>query len=66
MSGQISEKVSKVQQGFSVTMFDSGFLFEITGLSVSNPEEWHLVRIAVPNQDALIALIAEATSLPRA
>lgn len=62
---QISQKVTKVQPGFSVTIFDSGFLFEITGLNINNPEEWHLCKFAVPDVDALNALISEAISMPK-
>ena len=62
----ISDKVSKVQSGFNVTIFDSGFLFEITGLNTNNPEEWHLCKFAVPDVDALNVLIAEAISMPKA
>lgn len=62
--GQISTKLSKVQGVCHVYNFDVGYVFEVSGVSVSDPEEWTTFKVAVVSDEELLALIQESRTLP--
>ena len=59
---KISDKLSTVNDSFTVTMYDNGFLFDITGHADG---DWRSAKILVPTVDKLLELVNEATELPR-
>ena len=60
---KLSEKLAKVNDSFSVNMYDNGFMFEISGRN--EDEDWTTAKIVCNNIDELVALIKEASSMPR-
>lgn len=60
---RIADKLLKVDDSFSVTMVDNGFVFEIPGRD--HDEEWSRVKFIVPTVKELLILIQEAAELPR-
>lgn len=60
---KISDKLVKVNESFSVYMYDNGFMVEVGGRD--KKEEWANVKLLVSNLDELVALIKEITEMER-
>jgi len=60
---QISDYLVKVNEDFTISMYDNGFLFTISGYD--DADDWKQAKIVCSNIDELLQLINEATSLPR-
>jgi hypothetical protein len=59
----LSDKLIKVNENFTINMYDNGFMIEVGGKD-SN-DEWKTAKILVSSVDELLALVKEATELPR-
>jgi len=59
----IGEKLAKVNDSFTVNMYDNGFMFEISGRD--SADDWKSAKIVVNSIQDLVELINEASSLPR-
>ena len=60
---KIIDKITKVNESFTVNMYDNGYMIEIGG--TDHKEDWKTVKITVQELDSLIALIKEAVSMER-
>lgn len=60
---KLNEKLEKVNDNFSVYMYDNGFMLEISGRSEDG--EWSTAKILCKDMDELIDLINEATVMER-
>ena len=60
---KISDKLVKVNESFSVYMYDNGFMVEVGGRD--KKEDWANVKLLVSNLDELTALIKEITEMER-
>jgi hypothetical protein len=60
---KISDKLTRVNESFSVIMYDNGFLIEVSGKC--NDDEWRTAKIMVPDVERLIELVREAATMPR-
>ena len=60
---KIGDKLAKVNESFTVNMYDNGFMFEIGGRDSDN--DWKNAKIMVQTVDQLLALVKEATELDR-
>lgn len=60
---KIGDKLAKVNESFTVNMYDNGYMFEIGGRDSEN--EWKSAKIMCSTVDQLIALVKEATELER-
>lgn len=60
---KISDKLVKVNENFSVNMYDNGFMLEISGRDSDN--EYKSAKIMVSTVEELVALVKEATELER-
>jgi len=60
---KLNDKLAKVNDSFSVNMYDNGYMFEISGRN--EDEDWTTAKIVCNNIDELVALIKEASSMPR-
>ena len=60
---KIGDKLTKVNETFTVNMYDNGFMFEIGGRD-SN-EDWKVVKILCSDMEQVVALFNEAASMPR-
>ena len=60
---KLKEKLDKVNDNFSVYMYDNGFMLEISGRSEDG--EWSTAKILCKDMDQLIDLINEAAAMER-
>ena len=60
---KISDKLAKVNESFSINMYDNGFLIEVSGRD--EDEEYRNAKIMVPTVEQLLELVKEAATLPR-
>ena len=59
----VSDKLTKVNDNFTVNMYDNGFMVEIGGRD--KKEDWATAKILVSNLEELTALIKEITEMER-
>ena len=59
----ISDKLTKVNEAFTINMYDNGFMIEVGGRD--DNDEWKNTKIIVPTVEELVALVKEAASMPR-
>ena len=60
---KVSDKLVKVNESFSVYMYDNGFMLEISGRD--KKEEYSSAKILVSSLDELSTLIKEVTEMDR-
>lgn len=58
---QLSDKLSKVNESFTIYRYDNGFMIEVSGKDDEN--DWKTSKILCTTQDDLIDLVKEALSL---
>lgn len=65
----VADKLSRVNETFTVNMYDNGFMIEVSGSSVADSEdeelEWCTAKIIVPTVEDLCELINEIASMER-
>ena len=59
----ISDKLTKVNESFTVYMYDNGYMIEVGGRDSEN--DYKTVKIMVNNLEQLVALVTEATEMER-
>jgi hypothetical protein len=60
---KVSDKLTKVNESFTVNMYDNGFMIEVGGSD--SKDDWKTVKITVQELDSLIALIKEVVAMER-
>ena len=60
---KISDKLTKVNENFTVQMYDNGYMFEISGRDADN--DYKTAKIMVTTVTQLFALIEEAADMER-
>jgi hypothetical protein len=60
---KISDKLTTVNDSFSITMYDNGFLIDIGGKA--EDDDWRSAKIMVPTIEQLLELVREAATMPR-
>jgi hypothetical protein len=60
---KIGDKLSKVNDSFTVYMYDNGFMVEIAGNN--HNEDWANAKIVCTSMAELVELIQEASELER-
>jgi hypothetical protein len=60
---KISDKLTKVNENFTVQMYDNGYMFEISGRDADN--DYKTAKIMVTTVTQLISLIEEAADMER-
>lgn len=61
---KISDKLTTINDNFTITMYDNGFLIEVSGKR--EDDDWATAKIMVPTVDKLLELVREATEqMPR-
>jgi len=63
MAAKINFKLTKVNEQFTINMYDNGYMIEVAGRD--HEDEWKTAKIIVSSVDDLIELVKEATQLPR-
>jgi hypothetical protein len=59
----LSDKLVKVNESFTINMYDNGFMIEVGGRD--SEEEWKTAKILVSTVEELLALVKEATEMNR-
>ena len=59
----ISDKLAKVNENFTINMYDNGFMIDIGGRDHEN--EWKSAKIMVSTVEELVALVREAVEMER-
>ena len=62
-TNKISDKLAKVNDSFTVYMYDNGFMVEISGNN--HKEDWANAKIVCTSMAELVELIQEASELER-
>jgi hypothetical protein len=60
---KISDKLTKVNESFTVSMYDNAFMIEVSGRDTEN--DYRSVKLMVPTLEQLQALIKETTEMDR-
>ena len=60
---KISDKLTKVNENFTVQMYDNGYMFEISGRDADG--DYKTAKIMVTTVTQLISLIEEAADMDR-
>ena len=60
---KVSDKLTKVNENFSVNMYDNGFMLEVSGKDADG--EYKTAKIMVATSEQLLALIAEVVEMER-
>jgi hypothetical protein len=60
---KISDKLAKVNDNFSVNMYDNGFMLEIGGRN--KDDDWATAKIMCNSIEELTTLIKEASAMER-
>lgn len=61
---KFTDKLAKVDDNFSVYMYDNGFMVDIRGRS--STDDWANAKIVANNVDELVSIIREIISAERA
>ena len=60
---KISDKLTKVNESFTINRYDNGFMIEVGGRNGN--DDWVTSKIIVATEDELIELVREAVNLPK-
>jgi DNA/RNA endonuclease YhcR with UshA esterase domain len=60
---KIADKLDKVNESFTVNMYDNGYMIEISGRK--SEDDWGTAKIMVNTIDELVELIKEASEMER-
>lgn len=60
---KISDKLTTINDNFTITMYDNGFLIDASGKR--EDDDWASAKIMVPDVDRLLELVREAVTMPR-
>ena len=57
----LSDKLAKVNENFTINMYDNGFMIEVSGRDAD--DEWATAKIMVSTVDDLVTLVREAVDM---
>jgi len=60
---KLSDKLAKVNESFSINMYDNGFMIEVGGRDAE--DEWKTAKVMVSSVEELLILVKEATEMDR-
>jgi hypothetical protein len=60
---KISDKLAKVNESYTINMYDNGFMIEIGGRD--SEDEWKNAKLMVPTVEQLIELVREVAEMER-
>jgi hypothetical protein len=60
---KVSDKLSKVDESFTVTMYDNGFMIEVSGRD--NEDDWATTKILCSTFEQVVEIIKEIPTLKR-
>lgn len=60
---KVSDKLTKVNESYTINMYDNGYMFEIGGRDAE--DNWASAKILVSNISDLVKLVEEVSTMPR-
>jgi hypothetical protein len=60
---KLSDKLEKVNENYTINMYDNGFMIEVSGRD--SDDEYKTAKIMVPTVEQLIELVKEAAEMER-
>ena len=60
---KIADKLDKVNESFTVNMYDNGYMIEVGGRN--EEDNWVTTKIICATIDEVIELVKEAATMPR-
>lgn len=60
---KLSNKLTKVNEQISITMYDNGFLFDVSGRD--SEDDWASAKIVCTDLNEVIVLLTEAAAMER-
>lgn len=60
---KLADKLAKVNDNFSVNMYDNGFMIEVSGRD--KKDDWKTAKLMVSSVDELVAVIKEYAAMDR-
>lgn len=60
---KVSDKLSKVNESFTINMYDNGYMLETSGRD--NNDNWANAKIMVPTVEELCELVKEVAQMTR-
>ena len=61
---KLSDKLTKVNENFTINMYDNGYMIEVGGRD--DEDNWKTAKIMVGTVEELLVLVREATEIERA
>lgn len=59
----LSDKLAKVNDSFTINMYDNGFMLEISGRD--HVDDWSTAKIMCNSLEQVVDLLKEVVSMPR-
>ena len=59
----VSDKLEKVSDSFTVNMYDNGFMVDVSGRDYDG--EWKSAKIMCQNLEDVVAIVSEITNMER-
>ena len=59
----VSDKLTKVSDSFTINMYDNGFMVEVSGRD--NDGEWKSAKILCQNLEQVVAIVTEVFDMER-
>ena len=60
---KVSDKLSKVDESFTVNMYDNGYMFEVSGRD--SEDDWATAKIMCTTIDEITILVKEVSEMER-
>jgi hypothetical protein len=60
---KLSDKLEKVNENYTINMYDNGFMIEVSGRD--SDDEYRTAKIMVPTVEQLVELVKEAADMER-
>ncbi len=59
----VSDKLNKVSDSFTINMYDNGFMVEVSGRD--DEGEWKTAKVLCQDLDQVIAIVTEVSTMER-
>ena len=59
----VSDKLTKVSDSFTINMYDNGFMVEVSGRD--NDGEWKSAKVLCQDLEQVIAIVTEVSKMER-
>ena len=59
----ISDKLEKVNENFTINIYDNGYMIEVGGRDES--DDWKTAKVIVSSKKELLDLVSEVLDMPR-